>query len=208
MANFQVADGLATAIYNKNKKTICNLIYPVGAIYESTSNTNPSTYFGGTWKQIFNGPEYRSEASQVIVPEYILGDNSSKIVAGAYGDGLFAGVANLLPSNDTNLGYLNVKYKLSCEVSTSGSNKASIYLNGTKLISDITTWSGDDFRSFQLSKEFSLKDIPERRLSNYNGNGYEIKVVTNGPGSARFYGLAIHGYLKANINKYIWRRTA
>lgn len=187
---------------------IFKLIYPVGAIYESTSNTDPSTLFGGTWRQIFNGPEYRSEASQVIVPEYNLGENASKVVAGAYGASIFAGVANLLPSNDTNLGYLDVKYKLSCEVSTSGSNKASIYLNNTKLISDVTTWSGGDFRSFQLSKEFSLKDIPEKRLSNYNGNGYEIKVVTSGSGVARFYGLAIHGYLKANITKYIWRRTA
>lgn len=187
---------------------IFKLIYPVGAIYESTSNTNPSTLFGGTWRQIFNGPEYRSEASQVIVPEYILGDNSSKVVAGAYGDRLFTGVANLLPSNDTNLEYLDVKYKLSCEVSTSGENKASIYLNNTKLISDVYTWSGDDFRSFQLSKEFSLKDIPQKKMSNYNGNGYEIKVVTNGLGSARFWGLTIHGYLKANITKYIWRRTA
>lgn len=49
MASFQVADGLATAIYNKIKTTICNLIYPVGSIKMTTVNTNPSTYLGGTW---------------------------------------------------------------------------------------------------------------------------------------------------------------
>ena len=41
MASFQVADGLATAIYNKIKNTICNLIYPVGSIKMTVTNTNP-----------------------------------------------------------------------------------------------------------------------------------------------------------------------
>ena len=49
MASFQVADGLATAIYNKIKNTICNLIYPVGSIKMTVTNTNPSTYLGRTW---------------------------------------------------------------------------------------------------------------------------------------------------------------
>lgn len=49
MASFQVADSLATAVYNKIKSTICNLIYPVGSIKMTVTNTNPSTYLGGTW---------------------------------------------------------------------------------------------------------------------------------------------------------------
>lgn len=31
---------------------ICDLIYPIGSIYLSTSSTSPSTLFGGTWVQI------------------------------------------------------------------------------------------------------------------------------------------------------------
>ena len=31
---------------------LVDLLYPVGSIYISTNNTNPSLLFGGTWKQI------------------------------------------------------------------------------------------------------------------------------------------------------------
>ena len=33
-------------------KTLLNLIYPVGSIYMSVSNTSPATFLGGTWERI------------------------------------------------------------------------------------------------------------------------------------------------------------
>ena len=37
---------------DKIKDYILDLIYPVGAIYISTNNTNPETIWGGEWQQI------------------------------------------------------------------------------------------------------------------------------------------------------------
>lgn len=38
-----------------NNEGICNLIYPVGSLYFSINNTNPSTLFGGTWVNFGEG---------------------------------------------------------------------------------------------------------------------------------------------------------
>ncbi len=37
---------------NIDKETMLNFVYPVGSIYMSVNETNPSTLFGGTWVQL------------------------------------------------------------------------------------------------------------------------------------------------------------
>ena len=36
-------------------KALRDIIYPIGAIYQSTVNTDPSTFIGGTWERFGNG---------------------------------------------------------------------------------------------------------------------------------------------------------
>lgn len=47
---------VVNSITAQNSSTIdFDTIYPVGSVYLSVNNTNPSTYFGGTWEQIAQG---------------------------------------------------------------------------------------------------------------------------------------------------------
>lgn len=46
---------MALQINEQIYKLVLDKVYPVGSIYISTTSTNPSTIFGGTWAQISQG---------------------------------------------------------------------------------------------------------------------------------------------------------
>lgn len=52
MANFQLAADLLTAIFNGITDKIRDKYYPIGTIYMSLTNKNPSEFIGGTWVEI------------------------------------------------------------------------------------------------------------------------------------------------------------
>ena len=50
-----LVDGTATKIEQSGNNISVRINFPIGYIYMSTSSTNPSTYFGGTWQRIAKG---------------------------------------------------------------------------------------------------------------------------------------------------------
>lgn len=52
MANYQSAYAGAQHDLYTTKQTLIDLIYPIGAIYLSTTLVDPSIIFGGTWKRV------------------------------------------------------------------------------------------------------------------------------------------------------------
>ncbi|ACA63314.1 putative antireceptor [Lactobacillus phage c5] len=81
-----------------NDKNIFDMIYPVGAIYISVNNVNPSVLFGGTWEQIQDrfllgagstysagstGGEANHTLTQSEIPSYPIG-NLPEIVPGSH----------------------------------------------------------------------------------------------------------------------------
>lgn len=76
----------------KYEVEICDLIYPVGSIYISANNTNPSLLFGGEWVQIKDtfllacGDTYNSgatggEATHTLTTDEMPSHRHSRITA-------------------------------------------------------------------------------------------------------------------------------
>lgn len=104
-----------------NDKNIFDMIYPVGSIYISVNNVNPSVLFGGTWEQIKDrfllgagstysagstGGEANHTLTQSEIPSYPIG-NLPEIVPGNHGNWANGGIvaANLVETSPTNPGF-------------------------------------------------------------------------------------------------------
>ena len=47
-----LVNGTSTTIQENGDNISIQINFPIGYIYMSTSSTNPSVYFGGTWQRI------------------------------------------------------------------------------------------------------------------------------------------------------------
>lgn len=106
MSEYLDKDGL-TYFWSKCKDAIKDIIYPVGSVYISFSDTSPATLFGGTWTQI---------QGKFLLAAGTMGDSTNKVrsVGGAsthyHKYGLTLNIhANspVIPSGDATSGALN-----------------------------------------------------------------------------------------------------
>lgn len=69
----------------KMAQVIYDAIYPVGSVYFSKVNVNPSTYFGGTWEMVTGGHYIYATTSSYQVSSYT-GLNALSGGSGTSGD--------------------------------------------------------------------------------------------------------------------------
>lgn len=113
-------------------------IYPVGAIYMSTTSTNPSTYFGGTWAQIKDrfllaaGDTYsagdtggNSTHTHTMNHTHTLNDAYAKINMSASANSLYGDV-----KTDVTEWQDNYRHNLSSRSTSSTTNTRAIALGG------------------------------------------------------------------------------
>ena len=100
-----------------------NLVYPVGSIYMSVNNTNPSILFGGTWTQIQDrfllaaGSTYNVETT---------GGSASSVHSHNYGTQFGAYYGDVSLEGNTNAGLLNYDSNNNITIQSHGDSLGTI----------------------------------------------------------------------------------
>lgn len=191
--------------FEVNGKTMFDLSHPVGSIYRSTSSTNPSSTYGGTWTLLRSTPERIHIGSQ----EIYAGTSGNGLVSktgliGSYDygtiDGVFSNVS--VPS-----GY-HKEYRISFQGYTGNDTNITLYLNNIAT-NGIGTWSGNQFRIIGASGFFKQSDIKLETTLGYSRAGTNLHYSVTGTSSNwQFWGVTVHGFLVSNSTEYVWQRTA
>lgn len=191
---------------NKNKEAIyvCPY-YPVGSIYKSTSNINPTNFFGGTWNLISSGNERQHVGSEVIFSNLSGYGNVSKTnIIGAYNYetilGLFDNIT--VPSG------FHREYRLTFQGRTGGDNRVKVFLNNIET-SAKGTWSAETFRVIGGSAYFKESDLLFETTMGYSGAGLNLKYeVTGSDSNWNIFFISIQGFLVTDDYFYVWKRVS
>lgn len=185
-------------------------IYPVGTIYKTTQNINPSELFGGEWENLYADYEYVYTGSQVLSNEESVEIGKTEVKIMAYEEKLFA---RIWPDKMADYKRKWTRcIRISAEMTT-GNAEAQLYLNDVLMFRE-QTWSGTDYRISHASYILPISDIPPKQLSNtaYTGGpGYEIKIAYASTATFRagvFYAITAHGYYRSPDKMYIWKRIS
>lgn len=199
-----MSKGIIFKTHNNEKIYPCPYM-PVGAIYKSTSNTNPSTYFGGTWILVHSGYEREQIGSQTIYPNISGSGNVGKTnLIGSYGYSLMNGLFD----NITVPSGCHREYRISFQGRTGGNNQITVYLNNIAT-SSIQTWSGESFRIIGATKFFKESDITLETTMGYSNSGCNLKYQVTGVANQwNIHSICVSAFIVTDTQIYTWRRTA
>jgi hypothetical protein len=186
---------------------IFDLIYPIGSIYKSTSSTNPSAFFGGSW-QLKSNDYIRQQIGSQVLYSTISGTGvvSKTGLIGAYGYSLISGLFNgiEIPSS------YHKEYRLTFQGSTGNNNDIKIYLNNIATTS-VQTRSGETYRILGATRYFKESDIVLEKTFGYeNSNtGCNLKYEITGTSSAwRIHNIQLQGFIVSDEKIYYWKRVS
>ena len=185
-------------------------IYPVGSIYISTSSTNPSTIYGGTWER------YAQGKTLVSVNE---SETEFSTVNKTGGEKTHTLTVNEMPSHNhsftssTEVATNNHRHLTAlAELRLEGQWYLAIYPQGnyevhpsqSKLNSYITYWKGTDKYDFVTTGDNSSASEMIRSLRTYSNTSVtKVAGTTDSNGSS-----SAHNNLQPYITVYMWKRTA
>lgn len=179
---FEVAEDWDVRVYGKLLKdyiqSFIKTMYPVGSIYMSVNNTNPSTYFGGTWVAWGAGR----------VPVGVnASDSNFSTVEKTGGASTVTLAASQIPSHTHAKGTL----------ATASAGAHTHNLNLTK-----TTWAGSS-SSRVVVDSTDYTAMTNKATASAGAHTHTISGSTAATG-----GGGAHSNLQPYITCYMWKRTA
>lgn len=172
---------MAKAVQLKDKagnKIYAAPYFPIGSIYLSINKTNPSTYFGGTWEQLYGGYLYAAQ-SAIGKTDYVGWNTQS---GGGGTSGSTALQTKHLPSHSHPV-YQN-----------NGSNY-SIPVYGLYSVHDNT-----GYINFRYSNEGTF--------TTGSGGVGMLSTGSVGSGTGHTHSTPNHSHNIATVDVFVWKRVA
>jgi hypothetical protein len=209
--------GTGVTTTNALQQLIGNLMYPVGSIYMSTSSTNPSSKFGGTWVTWGSGKVpvgVNANETEFNSVEKTGGAKSHNYTpAGSNSGGVVQGTAltvEQMPSH--NHGSRTLKGKMSFRRYGTDTTGSDILLETNGIVNKgVEDWSGSH----------GIINVSGHSVTNPYKDFAEIVAThthdSNGGGQAHGHGFiqptftgaaSTQSHLQPYITCYMWKRTA
>lgn len=174
---------------NKSLEKLLDFIYPIGAIYMSVNNTDPSNLFGGTWEKLEN--------------KFLLGSGDEAIgVTGGEKTHTLSGAE--LPTHTHPFAANSTSSGNHSHGTASTANNFFFVTNDGVTTSDAADNITDGNKKYKYPRSLATKSIAKHELTGTTGaHNHSVSGTTGATGSSKAHNN-MPPYLVVNM----WKRTA